>query len=330
VVVRLSLANGGPLADSPRAGPDRARWKCAFVNNMPDGAFDATERQFLNLLDVGSGTQVIEVSRHAMAGVPRGERTAARIAEQYLPDAAIRQDSPDLLVVTGSNPVESNIKDEPYWADLVDLLSWGSQHVQSMLLSCLSAHAALAVFDGIERSRLSSKCTGVFTQDVDGTHPLGVGIAPEIPLPHSRLSNVPPEALQRAGYRIAIQSDAVGWSVATRDVGEANVVLVQGHPEYEPSSLLREYHRDARRYVQCEVDALPCLPFHCVAAEDWEQLEQLHHAIIGGRRDPALIAAYPFDQIGARAPWSWSAAATRLYSNWLAGFTKRSDRINAR
>ena len=47
-----------------KAAPDRAkvwgtpvtgaRWTCAFVNNMPDGAFEATERQFVNLLEVGS------------------------------------------------------------------------------------------------------------------------------------------------------------------------------------------------------------------------------------------------------------------------------------
>jgi homoserine O-succinyltransferase len=328
-MVRLSRAAGSPSAKAARADAGRTRWRCAFVNNMPDGAFDATERQFLTLLDAGSEGQVIEVCRYAMAGVPRGAHMAARIAEEYSPFAAIRRDSADLLVVTGSNPVEPNIKDEPYWADLVDLLSWGTQNAQSILLSCLSAHAALSHFDGIERSRLPSKCTGVFTQEVDGTHPLGAGIAPKILLPHSRVSTVPPEALQRAGYRIAIQSDAVGWSVATRDVGEANVVLVQGHPEYEPSSLLREYRRDARRYVLGEVDEPPRLPFHCVASDDWGQLERLHRAIIS-ERDPALIAGYPFDQVGARAPWSWSAPAKRLYSNWLAGATKRSDRINAR
>jgi homoserine O-succinyltransferase len=304
---------------------DWAGWTCAFVNNMPDGAFDATERQFLDLLDAGSGSEVIEVSRYALAGVPRGERVAARIAEQYLPIAAIRQNAPDLLIVTGSNPVEARIEDEIYWTDLADLLIWGSEHVQSMLLSCLSAHAALTVFDGIERGRLPSKCAGVFPQEVDATHPLGAGIAREINLPHSRTSTVPQEVLRDAGYHIAIQSDAVGWSVATRDVGGAQVVLVQGHPEYDPSSLLREYRRDVRRYVQRERGELPCLPFRCVPPQDWERLEDLHRAIIGGKRDPGLVAAYPFDEVGARATWPWHAVAERLYANWVNGVTKRSD-----
>jgi homoserine O-succinyltransferase len=292
---------------------------------MPDGAFEATERQFLALLDVASGSEVIEVSRYAMAGVPRGERAAERIAEQYSPLGAMREDAPDLLIVTGSNPLEAQIRDEPYWDDLVDLLTWGAGQVRSMLLSCLSAHAALAAFDGIERLGLATKCTGVFPQAVADAHPLGAGLGAEIALPHSRTNTVPQSLLESAGYEIAIQSDAVGWSVATREVDRADVVLVQGHPEYEPSSLLREYHRDARRYVQREREDLPCLPYHCVAPDDWEQLKELHRAIIGERRDPSLLESYPFDEVGARATWPWQGVAKRLYANWLDGVRTRSS-----
>ena len=84
VTVRLAARprrHGATPLDASDGG--RPRWTCAFVNNMPDGAFDATERQFLDLLDDGSGTDVIEVRRYTMDGVPRGERTAARIAEEY-------------------------------------------------------------------------------------------------------------------------------------------------------------------------------------------------------------------------------------------------------
>jgi homoserine O-succinyltransferase len=304
---------------------DRVDWTCAFVNNMPDGAFDATERQFLDLLETGSGPEVIAVRRYALSGVPRGERVAARVATDYLPVETMLQDRPDLLIVTGSNPVEERMEDEPYWTDLSDLLTWGSEHVQSMLLSCLSAHAALTVFDGMARQRLTSKCTGVFPQEVDQAHPLSAGLEPRITLPHSRTSTVPEENLRKAGYRIAVRSDAVGWAVATRQVGEAQVVLVQGHPEYDPSSLLREYHRDVRRYAQREREELPVLPLHCVGPEDWDELEHLHEVVIGGKRDPELVAAYPFDKVGARAPWSWRGVAQRLYANWVKGFSKRSD-----
>jgi homoserine O-succinyltransferase len=319
----VRAAAAGPGASQDGADPP-ARWRCALVNNMPDGAFDATERQFADLLEAGSGRETVEVSRHTMAGVPRGERAAKRIAEEYLPCEEIGQDPPDLLIVTGSNPLAPRLEDEPYWADLVALLSWGSDHVPSMLLSCLSAHAALAVFDGIERTRLAAKCTGVFPQWADPDHPLTAGLGSPIVLPHSRLNTVVTRAVCGAGYRMALQSEAVGWSVITKRVGCSEVVLVQGHPEYDPSSLLREYHRDVRRYVLEERDEVPCLPLGCTAPEDWGQLQRLQERVAAGERDPSLVESFPFDEVGARATWPWRGVAIQLYANLLAGIPKRS------
>jgi homoserine O-succinyltransferase/O-acetyltransferase len=308
------------------AGADEtpARWTCALVNNMPDAAFCATERQFMGLLDAGSGSETVVVTRHTMAGVPRGERIRARIAAEYRPLDDIISDPPDLLVVTGSNPIESRIEDEPYWSDLHGLLKWGSENVPAMVLSCLSAHAALAVFDGVERTTLPVKCTGVFDQEVDRTHPLAAGLYGSIVLPHSRLNAVPVEAVVAAGYAVALQSEEVGWSVATRTVGQSEVVLIQCHPEYDPSSLVREYVRDVRRYADHERDELPCLPEECVTGPDWDRLRRLHHRVVGGERDPDLLAAFPFDEVCARASWPWRGTAQRLFANLLATIPKRS------
>lgn len=325
MVLRLVGLSGERADSSHESLGDTARWTCAFVNNMPDGAFDSTERQFSELLVAASKDNIIDVRRYAVAGVPRSERTAPRIAREYEDIAAIRDNPPDLLIVTGSNPLELHIEDEPYWDDLTGLLSWASENVSSMVLSCLSAHAALSIFDGIDRLHLAHKCTGVFAQQVDDTHPLGTGIAHEIFLPHSRTNTVALDALLEAGYQVPISSDEVGWSVATREINGAQMVLIQGHPEYDPSSLLREYHRDVSRYARHERDDLPCLPYHCVAPEDWAQLEQLHEEVTGGQRDPALVEQYPFDVVGERAPWTWKEMANQLYANWLASVAKRRD-----
>jgi homoserine O-succinyltransferase/O-acetyltransferase len=303
------------------------RWRCALVNNMPDAAFGATERQFVGLLEAGSGSETVVVTRHTMAGVPRGDRIRARIAADYRPVEDIIADPPDLLVVTGANPIEARIEDEPFWPELCGLLRWGSENVPAMVLSCLSAHAALAVFDGIERTTLPAKCTGVFDQEADPTHPLTAGFAEfcdPVVLPHSRLNAVPTEVVAAAGYAVALQSEEVGWSVVTKTVGRCQVVLVQAHPEYDPSSLLREYVRDVRRYAGHERDELPCLPQDCVAGPDWEELRLLHKRVVGGERDSGLVAAFPFDEVGARAPWPWRHQALRLYANLLGTIPKRS------
>ena len=157
---------------------------------MPDGAFDATERQFLELLDGASAETEFEVRRYTMEGVPRGEETATRITAEYFSFPEIYHDSPDALIVTGSNPIELDIQDEPYWGDLVDLLTWSRSRVRSTLLSCLSAHAALVVFDGASRQRLSEKCTGVYAQHVEPDRSLTEGLDAEVLLPVSRWNSV--------------------------------------------------------------------------------------------------------------------------------------------
>ena len=314
---------GAPAGRGEDAGLP-ARWTCALVNNMPDGAFVATEGQFLDLLGAASGTDIVAVRRYTMEGVPRGERTAEHIAAGYAPVTDIVGHPPDLLIVTGSEPVEEAIENEPYWAELAGLLEWGSQHTASMLLSCLSAHAALAVFDGVARVRLPAKCTGVFDQLADGRLPLTAGLGSRIVLPHSRQNNVPIEAVCAAGYHVGMGSKAVGWSLVSRTVGRCRVVLVQGHPEYEPGSLLGEYRRDARRYVQHERDGIPRLPLHCAGPADWERLSEIQRRLEAGERDPALVEGFDFDGAALRAPWPWRAMATRLYANWLAE-ADRSD-----
>jgi homoserine O-succinyltransferase/O-acetyltransferase len=329
MTVRLTPVGSAGTGHHGEAPEQGASLRCAFVNNMPDGAFEATERQFMDLLAAGSGDRAIEVQRYAMSGVPRGAAVAARIGEQYAPLAALRENPPDAVIVTGSNPLEQRIRDEPYWGEMEDLFSWGAEHVPSMLFSCLSAHAALDHFDRIERVRLPSKRTGVFPQQVEGDQGLSAGLEPVILLPHSRLSDVPTAAMVEAGYDIVVQSDAIGWSVASKRIQQSDVVLLQGHPEYDPASLLREYHRDARRYVQRERAERPCLPWHCVSAEDWVSLQRLHEAITEGLPDPRPFEAYPFEEVGARAPWSWSAAAQQLFTNWLTRVATRSAHTDA-
>ena len=136
---------------------------------------------------------------------------------------------------------------------------------------------------------------------------------------------MPRDALEHAGYDVVIHSEATDWSVASREENGRQVVLIQGHPEYDPSSLLREYRRDAGRYVRHERDDVPLLPFHCVSLEDRGPLEHLHNEIILGDRDPVVIDQYPFDDVGARAPWPWRSMAKRLFANWLTSVGQVKD-----
>jgi homoserine O-succinyltransferase len=305
----------------------------AFVNNMPDGAFNATERQFLGLLDAGSGELGVEVRPYSLAGVPRGEVVARRIAAEYRPLAELWASRPDAVIVTGSNPLAPTLAEEPYWAELARVIESFTGRVDSMLLSCLSAHAALQLLDGVPRVTLPAKCTGVFPQDGPVAAPLTAGLPRPLVLPHSRLNDVPVAAVRAAGYQVLLGSASVGWSLVAKQVGRTQLVLVQGHPEYDPSSLVREYRRDVERWVDGTRSEPPCLPKGCVSEADRGTLEALHADALAGRLGRADLAAFPFEQVAARAGWPWRAAATRLYANWLAGVAgpaRATERVHTR
>jgi homoserine O-succinyltransferase/O-acetyltransferase len=292
---------------------------------MPEAAFEETERQFLGLLDASSGEDMLVSRLYVMEGLPERPAVADRIAQRYEPLSAIYRDPPDVLIISGSNPVQVDIRDEPYWDEMVTLLTWASGNVPSVLASCLAGHAALYVFDGIERRRLPTKCTGVMAQRWEPGHPLTGGLPTDLVLPHSRLNSALTEQLVAAGYDLPITSLDGDWSVATRIVDRCRLVVMQSHPEYGPTSLLREYHRDARRYVLGERDDVPVLPWHCAAADDWDLLVALQERIAAGERDPDLVASFPFDEVGARATRPWEKAATQIYANWLAAVPARSN-----
>ena len=110
----LRLADATAPTDSSAQQLDGSHFlTCALVNNMPDGAFDATERQYLDLLDSASGPLEVVVRRYTMAGVPRGPQTAQRISREYSSLTDIYLDPPDCLIITGSNPIEIHLEDEP-------------------------------------------------------------------------------------------------------------------------------------------------------------------------------------------------------------------------
>src|SRR6202161_532124 len=112
----MSIRLAGALDAAAAKHDGSARWTCALVNNMPDAAFCATERQFVGLLAAGSGSETVAITRYAMAGVPRGERIQERIAREYSPLDDIFSGTPDPPVLTSSHQIESRIEGEPFLA----------------------------------------------------------------------------------------------------------------------------------------------------------------------------------------------------------------------
>ncbi|HXD63771.1 MAG TPA: homoserine O-succinyltransferase [Solirubrobacteraceae bacterium] len=293
----------------------------ALVNNMPDGAFTDTEDQFHRLV-FGAGPDV-NLELYTFTGTPRCENVAAIIDARYRGLGELWHRPPDALIVTGTEPKQADMRHEPYWPHLARLLEWAAEFVPTVLLSCLSSHASVLLFDGIERRRRQIKCSGVFPGRIlDPDDPLAIGLPEHLMVPHSRLNEVPQSALVEAGYRVVVGDAGAGvdWSVAARERGRSLFVLCQGHPEYDTLSLLREYRRDVRRYLLSKGGyGYPHLPDGYLSAAATSQLEDFAVLATAGRHDPKhLWSVFPYRQVADTVQNTWRPGSMTLYANWLS------------
>src|SRR5580704_8809591 len=114
--VRMNL-----LRDKPTATFQERSSKCitiGLINNMPDGALDATERQFISLLESASEGMLVRLSFHALPNIPRGEEGARHVNNYYSSTENLWRKRLDGVIVTGREPLTPSLTDEPYWKSL--------------------------------------------------------------------------------------------------------------------------------------------------------------------------------------------------------------------
>src|ERR1700678_991563 len=72
-----------------------------LINNMPDSALEATERQFISFLDLASEGSSLRVQLYSLPGVSRSGASARRVSEFYTSAANLPGSQLDGLIVTG-------------------------------------------------------------------------------------------------------------------------------------------------------------------------------------------------------------------------------------
>ena len=286
-----------------------------LINNMPDSALEATERQFTSLLDSACGSMSISLRLYALPGVPRGELGAARIAKSYADVEEMWDAQLDGLIVTGREPLTPNLADEPYWESFTKVLEWARDHTASTIWSCLAAHAAVLHMDGIGRIRSNHKRCGVYDCARVMDHPLTTGAPSRFKLPHSRWNGIAEQELKDCGYRILTQSAEAGVDSFVKE-DKSMFVFLQGHPEYEVNTLLLEYRRDIGRYFRGEAAAYPSIPRGYFDAETEVALAELgREARLFPREELMSEATALLEK--ARIDNSWRSTAACIYKNWL-------------
>jgi homoserine O-succinyltransferase len=302
-----------------------------LINNMPDAALEATERQFVELIRAAAGSRVVCLKLFAMADVPRSDVARRQLSERYR-DVSTLWDAPlDGLIVTGTEPRAPNLRDEPYWATLAKVIDWAAENTVSAVWSCLAAHAAVLHTDGIERQRFAEKLFGVFPCDALAAHPLMNGSARQLPIPHSRYNDLPEPALVAAGYEVLTRSPAAGVDMFVSQAQRfpSLFVLMQGHPEYEAVTLLREYRRDVARFLRGERDRYPAPPQGYFGNAAAEQVTAFRARALGERRED-LMADFPMAALERTLKCAWHGAAAGIYANWLAYLQERSAAARTR
>jgi len=294
----------------------------ALVNNMPDGALQATERQFCRLLTAASNGIVVRLKFYSPPCLSRSAAARQHISRYYEDFDELERSSHDGLIVTGSEPRSELLEDEPSWSSISRLADWAEDSAMPVIWSCLAGHIAVFHMDGIHRRRLAQKASGVFECRVNTrAHPVLPGLPVEWVVPHSRLNGLQEDDLVTHGYTILSRSREVGVDVFHRHHG-ALQLFFQGHPEYEATTLLCEYRRDVKRYLAGEAAVFPRVPKGCIDVVDADRLKPFR-LLAERRSDPGLLAE--LDNLIAQAPTEslGLSPARRIYFSWLSYLHRR-------
>ena len=297
-----------------------------LVNNMPDAALRATERQIRTLLERSCGDLKFNLRVYTIPEMPRSEM-GRELARNYQDIADLWNAPLDGIIVTGTEPRSEDLRDEPYWYTLTRLMEWADEHTTSSIWSCLAAHAALLHMDGIQRQRLDRKRFGVFECTRETEHFLTEGLPERLSMPHSRWNELPVDELAAAGYSVLTRSAEAGADALVKQ-NRSLFLFFQGHPEYDADTLLLEYRRDIGRYLRRERETYPTAPRGCFDGPVLQDLQMLR-LLAARHREEATLAAFPLALATSHAENTWRETAAALYRNWLRYLAVHSTRAYA-
>jgi homoserine O-succinyltransferase len=306
------------LSAQPAAEFHARSSKCltiGLINNMADSALEATERQFVSLLDSVSDDIQIRLSLYALPGVSRSAAVEGHISKHYASVEDLWSTQLDGLIVTGREPLMPDLRDEPYWPSFTTTLEWARENTLSSVWSCLAAHAAALHMDGIQRVRSPHKYFGIFDCSPSSDHPLTAGISSPCRLPHSRWNGLPEDELTACGYQVLTQSPDVGVDIFVKQQ-KSLFVFFQGHPEYESDTLLLEYRRDVSRYLRGDTETHPLPPRSYFDQETTTALTALREQAVASRQEETLTEVSNL-LAKTRIENTWGPTATNIYKNWL-------------
>jgi homoserine O-succinyltransferase len=286
----------------------------AFVNNMPDAAIRSSERQFRGLLQAGARDLEVVLQGYYCPKVPRSEIVKSAFLQPYREVDELWNSQIDGLIVTGAEPHADHIADEPVWPLCSRLIDWAEERTASTIWSCLAAHAAVYKMSGITRRPLKSKLSGLFQCAKANGHFLTDGAPESWFVPQSRYNGLQEDELIAHGFQPLTRIEA-GFDIFFKQ-NKSLFVFFQGHPEYDSETLLLEYIRDVKRFIEGDSYTYPHPPDSYFDRDMLQKLEDLRAQALRLRRPEVFDAVTRLLQ-GHQISNLWRSPSTIIFQNWL-------------
>ena len=288
-----------------------------LLNMMPDAALTATEHQFIRL--VGASNQIAQfyVYPFSLPELNRGPAALEHIGRYYFKFADLQEQGLDALIITGANVANPTLSQEAFWDPLIEVVSWAEENVASILCSCLATHALVNFRHGIERQRLPRKKWGVYSHKIRRPeHPLVWEVNTRFDAPHSRYNDVSCEQFEQAGLTVLADSSEAGPHLAVSP-DQFRIVYFQGHPEYDAVSLLKEYKREAFRYLSDERENPPRYPENYFSEAAREIASQFISQALAAKANGEELPEFPESELQSMVDNTWGDTGKAIVNNWL-------------
>jgi homoserine O-succinyltransferase len=288
-----------------------------LLNMMPDAALEATERQFFRL--VGESNQIAQFYMHpfSIANLPRSDKGRAHIEKYYESFEQIKAAGLDALIITGANVIGPELSTQPFWQPLIEVIDWAYTNVTSTLCSCLTTHAVLEFRYSQKRRPLGYKRWGVYSHRiVSRTHPLIAGVNTRFDVPHSRFNQIDRAQFDAANLPVLVESEAAGVHLAVSE-DLFRLVFLQGHPEYDSISLLKEYKREVLRFINGDSSEYPPFPENYFSLQKQAILNEYKYTVLKARHNGKAIPEFPEDLISQDLDNTWHDTAEAIINNWI-------------
>ncbi len=280
-------------------GPEEAKehkirpLRMGVLNIMPQDAIKVTEKQFGIPVHNGSKFTKVEAFYIKLDGVDYGEMQDY-VDENYYTIEEAKELGLDCVIVSGANAINADLSEETFYEPLSDFIKWTNENVTSTLYSCLASHIYMQVVHDekrspVEENNVRKKVHGNYEHQVSNIfHPITDRLSKVFNMAHSRWNEITWQQYQKHDMKILAHSNEAGTLLATSPDG-LRAILLQGHPEYDDVSLLKEYVRDVISNRKKEISHIefkyPPLPHNYLMEQGTKLLDKFISDIKDGVYD---------------------------------------------